>query len=89
MSKVCTKCKKKLPNSQFYKDKRKSDGLYCCCKECHNTHISNTMNSKNEIIVLRACTYCNKLMLSKWKEYCNNCKQLAYNETREPNIERI
>lgn len=32
--KVCTKCKKSKPLSEFGRDKRRKDGLYPHCKEC-------------------------------------------------------
>ena len=32
--KTCSKCKKELPVSQFWKSKTSSDGLYCYCKSC-------------------------------------------------------
>lgn len=34
MNKICTKCKRKLPAREFYKDRTKKDGLECRCKEC-------------------------------------------------------
>ena len=33
-NKVCTKCKKTLPSSNFHKDKQKKDGLNSSCKLC-------------------------------------------------------
>lgn len=33
--KTCCSCKIELPESAFYKDKRKADGLYLRCKKCH------------------------------------------------------
>lgn len=33
-TKVCSKCKRELPIEEFHKDKSKSDGLNCSCKEC-------------------------------------------------------
>ena len=32
--KLCSKCKKKLPITDFYKDRRTKDGLYSNCKKC-------------------------------------------------------
>lgn len=32
--KTCTKCKKEKEFTEFYKDKRKKDGLRCWCKNC-------------------------------------------------------
>lgn len=33
--KICSKCKKDKTGSEFYLDKRTKDGLYSCCKNCH------------------------------------------------------
>lgn len=32
--KICSKCKEEKPFSEFYKDKRKPDGLHYSCKQC-------------------------------------------------------
>lgn len=32
--KVCSKCKRKLPPAEFYKDKRTKSGLTCWCQQC-------------------------------------------------------
>lgn len=34
-TKICSSCKRDLPTSDFYRDKRARDGLYSQCKECH------------------------------------------------------
>jgi 5-methylcytosine-specific restriction endonuclease McrA len=36
--KECTNCKQTKPADEFYKDKRRRDGLYSWCKECFNAH---------------------------------------------------
>ncbi len=33
--KICSKCGVRKNRSEFYSDKRKKDGLYSHCKECH------------------------------------------------------
>ena len=33
-TKVCSKCKRELPTSEFYKDSNAKDGFYGYCKEC-------------------------------------------------------
>ena len=38
--KTCTKCKRTLPVSQFYKNKRNRDGLSCTCKECFDKDVN-------------------------------------------------
>lgn len=35
-TKVCSRCKKELPISEFYKNKSKKDLLSSFCKKCHN-----------------------------------------------------
>lgn len=32
--KVCSKCEEEKPETEFYKDKGKKDGLHCLCREC-------------------------------------------------------
>lgn len=34
--KTCTRCKVEKPQDDFYKDKRRKDGLYSYCKSCKN-----------------------------------------------------
>lgn len=34
-TKTCSKCREVLPLSEYYKDKRRYDGLYPHCKACH------------------------------------------------------
>lgn len=41
-SKVCTKCGKRKPLREFYKDRSKKDGIRNYCKSC-----ANEMNRKN------------------------------------------
>ncbi len=36
--KFCTKCGNLKPLSEFYKDKRNTDGLKSQCKTCHNSY---------------------------------------------------
>lgn len=33
-TKVCSRCKRELPISEFSKDKTRKDGVYCYCKKC-------------------------------------------------------
>ena len=45
--KKCSKCKLLLPESQYYKDKRKTDGLYCACKLCVSRYNTKWMKDNN------------------------------------------
>ena len=36
--KRCVRCHKLLPESEFYKDKRKKAGLWWCCRKCENQY---------------------------------------------------
>ena len=38
LTKVCTKCGRELPLSEFSKDKKTKDGLFCWCKSCTKEH---------------------------------------------------
>jgi len=42
MTKICTKCRKEKPLSEFSIDKKKKDGFRTSCKECnHNYYLEN------------------------------------------------
>lgn len=53
MSKTCSKCKKLLNYSNFYKNKKTSTGLYSQCKKCAQLiirkYINNNINKVKEI----------------------------------------
>ena len=36
--KICSKCKRELPISEFHTDKRKPDGTGCACRDCKNQY---------------------------------------------------
>lgn len=38
-TKICSKCKRELPIEMFSKNKRKSDGINCWCKQCLNNSV--------------------------------------------------
>jgi len=40
-TKTCCRCDKDKPLSEFYKDSRTPDGLYCYCKSCHKQLINS------------------------------------------------
>lgn len=40
-TKICKKCGRELPISEFYKDKSYKDGYKYCCKECLKQHYKN------------------------------------------------
>lgn len=52
---ACTKCKTLKPDSSFYRNISKSNGLYSFCKDCHNslTRKNRDRKSKKEIILSR------------------------------------
>jgi hypothetical protein len=48
MNKICTKCKVEKPATEFYKDKRKTDGLRSWCIECQKQDNKKRESSYNE-----------------------------------------
>lgn len=52
--KTCSKCKSLKEDKEFYRDKRQEDGLYSCCKNCHNKFFNNKkIYSKKELKLRR------------------------------------
>ena len=45
-TKVCSRCKRELPKTEFHKASRSKDGLYTYCKEC-NTERLREWREKN------------------------------------------
>lgn len=48
-TKVCAKCKKELPLSEFYKDKHTKDGYLCWCKGCAKAYQRTRYSSSEEV----------------------------------------
>lgn len=40
-TRTCTRCKERLPNTSFHKDKRATDGLRAMCKKCRIEHVKD------------------------------------------------
>ena len=55
--KVCTTCKVEKSFDNFYKDKRKKDGLYPRCKDCHNNTTKNYYVNNLEVVKERQKNY--------------------------------
>lgn len=45
-TKVCSKCRKELPISEFYKNKYNKDGLQNLCKNCENKNNKKYMKTR-------------------------------------------
>ena len=45
-TKVCSKCKKELPISEFGKNKATKDGLICSCKKCESRRVHDYVKSE-------------------------------------------
>lgn len=56
-TKKCSICGKRKSVSQFFKDKRASDGLYSCCKDCHNTKMRRRYEENREAILEKQREY--------------------------------
>ena len=62
-TKICSKCKKKLPLSSFYKSKNNKDGLDYYCIKC---------KKESKLKILKK-NILNKPSISKYK-VCSKCK---------------
>lgn len=55
-TKICGKCHRELPLSEFYKNKSKSDGLQAWCKVCmnivHKKYLHNNHDKAKELAIL-------------------------------------
>ena len=56
-TKICRKCGRELPLSEFHKDKQKKDGYRNVCKECINKRMKQYYNENAEKIKERVRKY--------------------------------
>lgn len=49
-TKICSRCRKELPISCFYKNKGKVDGLNCYCKICQDIKQKDFYNRNPEAL---------------------------------------
>lgn len=50
-TKVCNRCKKELPLTEFHKDRRKKDGVCYCCKACVREYRKMPHNGKGRKVI--------------------------------------
>lgn len=94
-TKICSKCGRELPISQFYKSKSRKDGLHPQCKECIKQHYTE---NKEAILERRKQYYAkNKETIADYqKQYRKENKEAIaeqmkqyYTENKETILERI
>ncbi len=51
--KLCPKCDEQKAKDAYYKDKRRADGLYSCCKTCHGEYTKGWSKKNPEKIAGR------------------------------------
>jgi protein-arginine kinase activator protein McsA len=82
--KECSKCHQFLPNSEFYKDTSKKDGLRSYCRKCQREHNREYRKSRLDN---NLCYDCGRSIPSYWdrKRFCPDCykKRLKMNEQYE------
>ena len=91
MTKICSKCKIKKDESEFYKDKSTKDKLQCKCKKCSKDYY---INNKVKILKQKQNYYNDNKdeILENYKEYYINSKTeiLEYKKNyRADNKEQI
>ena len=47
-TKVCSKCGRELPTTEFYALKTSKDGLQSCCKKCHCAATTEAARKRRE-----------------------------------------
>lgn len=79
-TKICSKCGKELPITDFYTKKTGKDGYYSQCETCHRATTRETYR-KNKTLIAGKAPSADK----KHKVY--TCKELAVFEPRELMLE--
>ncbi len=82
MKKLCPKCKKQKPLTDFWKDKRTKDGLLCYCKICKYAAAEKWRKENKE----KSSTSVKKSQDKKRKPYIEYKKTLKCKECGENHI---
>lgn len=74
-TKICSKCKEEKDVSEFYKDKKKKDGLTCWCKICSKKH---EKENKDRVLIKKKEYYFKNIEnIKKYrKTYYKNNKEI-------------
>jgi len=75
-TKICPKCGKEKPKSEFYKEKRRKDGLKCWCKECHLADSRKREKEYNETRKNYRETHKEEYRANKRKYYVENKEKI-------------
>jgi len=86
MKKVCSRCKKGKPYSDFYKNKNSKDGRRSICKICNNLDAKKYYDENKESLNLKSKKYNNKNK-NKLKAYRKKNKKRIYNYYKKWNKE--
>lgn len=82
--KFCTKCKLEKSTKDFYKDKRRADGLKSWCKDCHNIGVRDWQKQNRAQDLMNKITYIqNKRTDPEYKEL----ERMAHREWVQRNPE--
>ena len=86
--KECRKCHKFLPNSEFYKDTCKNDGLSSYCKKCSSEY---NKQYRKERLEKNLCYDCGKPLAdgNVHKRYCKECYQKRLDLNKKYEKERV
>lgn len=78
-TKICSKCGKEKPITEFYKDKSSKDGLYYWCKECSCKHNKERYRKNKKKIIEYIKKYRRDNPIKVWcKDTIRNHKQKRY-----------
>ena len=70
-TKTCPKCKRSLPRSAFWKNKRQPSGLQTACKDCHRERVKRTPGRHARSVLNWQISYGNMSKASERK--CEDC----------------
>lgn len=65
--KTCSKCGKTLPLTEFYRNKRNSDGHHPQCKECMNKDFKSERERKKASLILKLADFTDQALFTELK----------------------
>lgn len=97
MNKTCSKCKKEYLISQFFREKRRKDGLSCTCKPCSYIHLKKYKSTQKGKDVQKRYYIKNKQKIiefqkkyhrgDRWKLYLKKYRELK--SAQNPKIKKV